>query len=280
MSAILKINNFIAAFIDALKSVFYVRLWTPFFIFFLISIAFAYMILNPFAGPWSGFIIWIGTNSLAGGSEAFTHYPQHLLFSPTVHSHLNLVLSVLIDSLLTGTAFVIFAGFYRAKRISFAEAISRAFASYHWLVLASVVIYAVLYLVQLLIPKIFMQMLIGNPRWMFSFIVGLKMFLFLVFSPLVYIIPYIVLQNKSFFSALVSSIRFFLKNIFTTFFAIFITQLIVLPFSLSLDYSGWIAEKFSPETIAVILYIEIFAAMIASFLLTAMLTRFFIEYNE
>ncbi|HDS01388.1 MAG TPA: hypothetical protein ENO07_05140, partial [candidate division Zixibacteria bacterium] len=244
MSAILKINNFISAFIDALKSIFYIRLWTPFFIFFLISIAFAYMILNPFSGPWSGFVTWIGASSLFGGGEAFTHYPQHLLISPSVHSHLNLVLSIIVDSLLTGAAFIIFAGFFRAQKVKFSEAVSRAFSSYHWLVLASAVIYAILYAVQLLLPEIFMQMLIGNPRRMFFFIVALKLFMFLVFSPLVYTIPYIVLKNENFFSAFLNSIRFFLKNIFTTFFAIFITQLVVLPFSLSLDYSGWIADKF------------------------------------
>ncbi len=280
MSAILKINNFISVFIDALKSLFYIRLWTPFFIFFVISLAFAYIILNPYSGFWTGFVTAIGTSGIFGGGEAFTHYPQHLFLSPSVHSRINLILSVILDSLLTGAAFAIFAGFFSGEKVKFSEGVRIAFSKYHWLVLANIIIYAILIFVQWLLPEIFIDMLIGNPRRVFAFIVALKVFMFLALSPFVYVIPYIVLNNENLFSAILKSIKFFFRNFFSTFFAIFITQLIVLPLSLGLDYSSWVADKFSPETIAVILYLEVFVTMIASLLLTAMLTRFFIEYNE
>jgi hypothetical protein len=280
MTILVKINNFVSAFVDALKSIFYLRLWTPFFIFMLISGALAYMVLNPFAGPWSAAIISIGKSGLFGGGEAFIHYPQHLLISPAVHSRLGLILSVFLDSLLTGVAFIMFAGFFSGNRIGFIQAIKRALSRYQHLIILNLIIYAILMAVNLLLPQIFEGALIGNTRRIFVFILGFRLLLFFIFSFFIFAIPYVVLQNENVFTAILKSFRTFFRNFFTAFFAVFITQLLIQPFTLGIDYSATIAQKFSPETISVLLYLEIFTTMIASFLFTAMVTRLFTEYHE
>ena len=70
------------------------------------------------------------------------------------------------------------------------------------------------------------------------------------------------------------------KNFFTTFFLVFITQGIVLPLSVILDLGVYVTDKFGPEILIWILYLQILVYMIASFLFIAMLTRIFEEYHE
>jgi hypothetical protein len=280
MTILDKINNFVSAFVDALKSIFYIRLWTPFFILLLVSGALAYMVLNPFAGPWSGIIISIGKTGLFGGGEAFIHYPQHLLISPAVHSRIGLIFSIFLDSLLTGAAFIMFAGFFSGQKIGFFESVKKALSKYHHLIILNIIIYAVLMAVNLTLPKMFMGSIAGYGKRMFVFILAFRMLLFFIFSFFIFAMPYVVLQNENAFSAILKSFKTFFKNFFTAFFAVFITQILILPFSMGMDYGSIIAQKFSPETIGVLLYLEIFATMIASFLFTAMVTRFFTEYHE
>jgi hypothetical protein len=280
MPVLVKVNNFVSAFLDALRSIFYIRLWTPFLILMLASAGLAYMILNPFSGPWSALVISLGKSGLFGGEEAFVHYPQHLLISPAVYSRVGLILAVFLDSLLTGTAFVMFAGFFSGAKVGFAEGIKKAFSRYHQLILVNIVIYVIMMALIQLVPKLFTESLIGNPRLTFAFIVAFRTFMLFIFSFFIFAIPYVVLQNENAFTAILKSFKTFFRNFFTAFFAVFITQILIQPFSIGMDYGSVVAERFSPETISILLYLEIIATMIASFLLTAMVTRFFTEYHE
>lgn len=275
-----KINNFVSAFVDALKSIFYIRLWTPFFILMLVSAAIAYMVLNPFAGPWAGIITAIGKSGLFGGGDAFVHYPQHLLISPAVHSRIGLIFTILLDSLLTGAAFIMFAGFFSGEKIGFIGSLKKAFSKYHHLIILNIIIYAILLSLNLVLPKLFIGSIAGYGKRMLMFIFAFRVFLFFIFSFFIFAVPYIVLNNENVFTAILKSFKTFFKNFFTAFFAVFITQILIMPFSMGMDYGSTIAQKFSPETIGVLLYLEIFATMIASFLFTAMVTRFFTEYHE
>lgn len=280
MSALLKLNNFIAAYIDALRSMFYIRLWSPFFIFTLISLAIAFMLLNPFAGFWSALVVAIGKAKLFSGGPGFVHYPQHMIMVPGVYGKVSIIVSILFDSILTATGFIMFARFFAGEQVRFFESLKDAFRKYLWLVLASVLVYAVLYLVSRFVPEIFRDFLIGSPRRQIAFDFAFKIFMFFVLSPFVYIQPYLVIDNENLLVAIGKSIKMWFRNFFSTFFAIFLTQLLLLPFAVGMDFSFRLASSYSPELINWLLYGHVVLFMFASFLLTAMLTRFFVEYHE
>lgn len=280
MSMLLKLNNFISAFIDGLKCLFFIRLWKPFFIFALISAAAAIIILNPFSSIWSGIIVPLGKSKLFGGGEAFVHYPGHLLVSPSVYGRINLILSIVFDSLLAAAAFVIFTGFFAGEKIKLMTALKKAFSRYHWLVLANVFVYAVLLLVAWLVPQFFADFLKGSPRRIFLFNVVFKIFQFFVLAPFIYMVPYIILRDENFLAALWKSLRMWIKNFFTSFFLVAVPLSLTLPLALGENYVIWLSERFGPEIVSLLLYVEIIVFMIASFLFTAMLTRIFTEYHE
>jgi hypothetical protein len=277
---LLKLNNFISAFIDGLKCLFFIRLWKPFVIFALISAAAAIVVLNPFSSIWSGIIVPLGKSKLFGGGEAFVHYPGQLLVSPTVYGRINLVLSIVFDSLLSAAAFVIFAGFFVGEKIKLMTALKKALSRYHWLVIANVFVYAVLLLVTWLVPQFFEDFLRGSPRRIFLFNIVFKFFQFFVLAPFIYIMPYIILRDENFIAALWKSLRMWIKNFFTSFFLVAVPLSLTLPLALGENYVMWLSERFGPEIISLLLYLEIIVFMIASFLFTAMLTRIFTEYHE
>ncbi len=280
MSMILKLNNFISAFIDGLKSLFFIRLWKPFFIFALLSAVAAIVVLNPFSSVWSGLIVPLGKSKLFGGGEAFVHYPSHLLIAPSVYGRISLLLSVVFDSLLSASAFVIFAGFFAGEKMKFMAAVKKAFSRYHWLILASVFIYAILLLVAWLVPQFFEEFLKGSPRRIFVFNIAFKIFQFFVLAPFIYIVPYIILRDENFLVAVGKSLKTWVKNFFTSFFLVAVPLSLTLPLALGENYVLWLSERFGPGIISLLLFAEIFVFMIASFLFTAMLTRIFTEYHE
>ena len=280
MPFLLKVNMFIAAFIDGLRSLFFPRLWTPFLIFALISAGIAYMLLNPFSSIWSGIIVPIGKSRLFGGGEAFVHYPGHLLITPSIYSRLSLLMSIIFDTALGASAFIIFAGFFAGEKVKFITAVKKAIGRYHQLILAGIFVYAVLLFLGWLVPQFATDFLKQSPRRIFVFSVAFKVFLFFVFSPFIYIVPYIILKRENFFSALHKSVKTWLKNFFTSFFLVAITQGLTLPISLGLEYSGWLADRFGPEITGLLIFADIIIFMIASFLFTAILTRIFTEYHE
>ncbi|MBD3381761.1 MAG: hypothetical protein GF404_06160 [candidate division Zixibacteria bacterium] len=280
MSALLKLNNFIAAFIDALRSMFYIRIWAPFFIFMLISLAVAFMLLNPFSGFWSGLAIAIGKTKLFSGGPGFVHYPQHMIMVPGVYGKVSIIVSILFDSILTATGFIMFARFFAGEQVRFFESLKDAFRKYLWLVLASILVYAVLYLVSRYLPEVFRDFLVGSPRRQIAFDFAFKVFMFFVLSPFVYIQPYLVIDDENLLVAVGKSIKMWFRNFFSTFFAIFLTQLLLLPFAVGMDFSFRLASSYSPELINWLLYGHVVLFMFASFVLTAMLTRFFVEYHE
>ena len=275
-----KINNFISVFIDALKSLFYIRLWTPFFLFAVLSTALAYIILHPYNSIWTGLVIPIGTSGLFSGGPAFLHYPTHILLAPAVYTKVNLIFAVLLETLLLAGAVIVFNGFYNRQKICFGEGFSRAAKKYLPLVITSIIIYVVFYILGRYLPPMFTQSMRGSPLRLAAFLCVFYTFMFAVLSPFIYVMPFLVLKNENLVTAFKKSFKTCFKNFFTTFFMIFITQGIVLPLSIILDLGVYVTDKFGPEIIIWILYLQILVYMIASFLLVAMLTRIFEEYHE
>lgn len=280
MTIINKINNFIAVFIDGIKALFYVRLWTPFFLFMMISLFVAYMMLHPYNSLWSGLITSIGQSKLFGGHSAFLHYPTHMLMVSSVFGRVNHLISIIFESVLTASAFIIFVGFFEERKIKFGFAFKQVIKKYHLLVLTSIVIYALFSILNELIPPIFLDMFKGSPRKILLFAVIYNFFIFAVLAPFIYMVPYIVIKDEGIFSAFKKSVKTFFKNSFTSYFMIFVTQILVLPFSLALTFGSIVADRFSPDMLGWLLYGQIGVYFIASIIFTAMMTRIFVEYHE
>jgi len=280
MSAIVKINNFIAALIDGIKSFFYIRLWSPFFIFAVVSAIVAFMILHPFSSIWSGLIVPIGKSKLFNGGAAFVHFPNHLLIAPSVHGRLTIILAIFLESILWAASILMFTDFYSGQKLKFGDAIRQAFSKYPFLILTNILIYTLTIAVSFIIPDFFRDILEGSPRRQLLFAVAMNFLIYFCYAPFIYVIPYLVLHDENWFRAIGKSIKTFFKNFFTTYFMIFFTQIIILPLSLALTFGTWVSNKFSPETLTIVLYLYIGVYMIASFLLVAMLTRIFLEYHE
>jgi len=255
------------------------RLWLPFLLFAIIALLVIWVLSKPFLPVIGPFVSSL--SKYITGTERVVHYPDSFILLPMVFGWVSLVLSVLFESVLIGTAFLMFTGYYRSEAISLGQALSSAFRKYIQIFLIWLIILAVLVLVFRYVPNLFESMIAGSKRKALVFDVGLRMSAgVIVTAMLQYALPAILIDGDRFFSAIGLSFRTFFKNAISSYILAAVPVIISLPFTTALNFPMSLSAKFSPELVFYALVGSIIASMIASFISVSTVLRFYWEYAE
>jgi len=273
-----KLNYLIGSYFGAIKAMFSFRLWTPFFLFMLISLLLAWLLAHPFL-PVIGPLVASITKFLSG-NDAALHYPTLYVFLPKTFGWISLIISVLLEVLLLGCAFVMFSGSFRKERISFFAAFGRAKGKYLQIVGVWLFYTVILLALLMLMPKLFDPLIGGSPRRTMVFNTALRHVGTGLLALIMYMLPYILIDGERFVASIGRSVRTCLKNIIPSYVIAVVPYLIMLPFSISLFNPGMIVQKFSPELVFYLIVSQIVANMFAGFVFAYSLLRYHWQYAE
>ncbi len=268
----------IGSYLGTIKAMFSPRLWLPFFLFALISLGIAWLLINPFM-PVLGPVI-SGVSKMITGTDAIAHYPDLYVLLPQTYGWVTLVASVLLEAMLIAAGFLLFSGHYKHERVGIGAAFSGAAKKYLqvvtvWLFYTLVFLALIIYM-----PKLFDSFIGGSPRRTLAFHILLRFVGSGILAMFMFVVPYVVLDSLKFKTAVTKSIRTFFKNPISSYTLALVPYLLVLPFTMVLFDPMLIVRKFSPELIFYLIAAEIVVAMIANFVFTSTVLRFHLEYAE
>lgn len=274
-----KLNFLIGSYIGTIKAMFRPRLWLPFLLYAILSLVVLWVFSKPFM-PVLGPIV-ANISEFITGSERVVHYPDNYILLPMTYGWASIVLSVFVEVLLVGAAFIMFAGYYQAEPVGFGASIRDASRKYLQIFLLWLILSAIFIVLLTFVPRLFEPLIEGSRKRALVFNVGLKMSAGVVVTAmLMYVLPAILIDGERFFAAIGISIRTFFKNVISSYIIAAVPVLISLPFSSALDFPLAITTKFSPELVLYTLAGGVIANMIASFVFASTVLRFYWEYAE
>ena len=210
------------------------------------------------------------------GDQA-THYPFFFAALPTLFSRWNLVLSVLLGSLTSGAATLLFAKSYGMQ---VGAAWSGAGRRYVVLVLVAVVATLVSFIgffVGKLVPA---EVFLNNQmaRWGIRF--GLLALFIILQSLFAYAVAWVVLDGRGFLASLGRSVKMMGALWVTTLCVMAVPVVLIYPLEYLTERADLFMFKFRPELMTVVLLLRILAELVLSFLLVGAITRVYIWRRE
>lgn len=277
MGVLDRLNFIIALYGRLIVGLFNVRLWPPFFIFFLVMLLQIVLLSNIFSPLLSGWLIpivqWIG-------DESIIHYPQHIAYIPSVFEKMNLLFSWLIDSLLSATAVLMFAAYFNREKVRFFDSFKIAAGYYPRLLLIWLIVFVPILLLFWGLPSLFEQFVVGAPRRKMALMLGMQGLQTVVTALFVYVVPYLLLRKAAFGQAFVRNFSLFFRSFFTTVILVGIPQFLLLPLVYALQNTGDIVNKFNPNVVIWMTVGLAIALTLSNYFTTGAIVRFFREAAE
>jgi hypothetical protein len=187
----------------------------------------------------------------------------------------------LLESLLIGTAFLMFAAYYRRQRPRFFSSLKQAGRQYPKLVLVWVINTVLVYLLFETLPTLFQDFALLSPRRQLVISLGLQVFSILLSALFVYVIPFLLIAGRSLGGSFLGSFSLFFKNLVSTYFLVMIPQLPLIALGLLLqNYGGDIVEKFHPRVMVGFSYLHVLCLVGSNFFIVGTICRFFLATTE
>lgn len=278
MGLILGINKFIALFVDTTKQIGRGKIWGLLFLYFLFDWFILYAHYDFFSPIFYGLVSpWV---HLLNGRYAigFTHYPGHFLTLPYFFGWAKFYAGILFEGAVLGAVSMMFYyGFVRS-----AEREERTFGevAYLWfqLILVWLVINGLILIINIKLPDMLHNVLIGSPRRIFVFTNMMQPFLYvLTVSFFFFAIPYVVVHQVSFARGLLESFKIFLKHPIMSFLLSLTVMVVPLLISLAINQEDTIVSKFRPELIYWLLLAGLVVDMVVNFFWMGTATRYLID---
>jgi hypothetical protein len=219
--------------------------------------------------------------------QIYLHYPFIYELLPRMFYYAKLVLGVLIGSITSGMAVLIVFHLKNKEAVDLKKVFSSVLKRYVSLFILTLLLYAsahyLMHQPSVLLLKYFRvhrKLLFLGPMFWFNMVLPVGGYLMtIVFQALfVYAVPYIVLKGKKFLAALVSGIGLFFKLALKTLLVIIVPMLLFIPITMMKDHMAFLADRFGPEAIGVILFIGVLVGtIVVDALVTVATTLFFIE---
>jgi len=277
MTALEKFNFFLSTYGRMFVALFNFRLWPPFLLYLLVTVLIVFAIQSMFSPLLSGWLIPL-TTWLVG--DNILHYPQHLAYLPYTFQMFNLVPSLLLESLLTAAAVLMFVAYFRQQSPAFGSSVRAASKYYPKIVLIWLVNVVLIYLLFKFLPGLFRDFVGGSPRREIALMIGMQGLSALLSALFIYAIPYLVVRKRSLGACFAGSFSLFFKHFFTTYFLVGIPQFIALFLVIPLQRADAIVFKFNPGVVLLLTYGMTVLFALTSFFATGSIVRFFLETSE
>ncbi len=250
------------------------RLWVPFLAMAaaqLIGLGFFLSFHRPGISALAlPLVTWVG------GTQA-THYPFFYAVLPAIFSRYNIALGIVLGSITTGAATLLFA---RAYGREVGAAWAGAGRRYVTLFLVAVVA-ALLSLGGLLVGRLVpAEVFLNNQmaRWSIRF--GLLALFVILQSLFIYATAWVVLDGRGFLSSLGRSVKLMGSMWVSTLAVMAIPVVMIYPFEYLTERADLFLFKFRPEMMTVVLVVRIVVEVVLSFLLVGAVTRLYLWRRE
>ncbi len=235
------------------------------------------MISNMYSPILSGWFIplvqWIGDDSVV-------HYPQHIAYIPLIFEKMNLLFSWLLDSLLTASAVLMFASYFKKEKVSFSQSVRAAMKCYPKLLIIWIVVFVPILLLFWALPGLFESFVQGAPKRKIALMIGMQGMQTIVTALFVYVVPYLLLRGISLGQAFSRNFSLFFRSFFTTAILVGIPQFAMLPLIYALQNTGTIVNKFNPSVIIWLSVVWAAVLALSNYFTTGSIVRFFCEIAE
>jgi hypothetical protein len=255
-----KFNMFFSIYGQLFISIFRFSWWSSFFVYAIFQTA-GFLVLLWYYAPVLSFTVY-PIISLLVPANAF-HYPQYYVTLPWLYAaYESIFLGITVWIILTAAAVYRLGGIYAGKPPTFREGIGLALSRYLPLMLVWL-IESILVAIILYIPDLFLRRLtVGSPNFAALVNVAFEMIGLVVTSMLIYSVPGIILDGKKLGAAIADSIALFMRNIFLTYFIVFIPSLLRIVINLLLtNYAPRIITLLNPELIPILMAVYIVAGI-------------------
>ena len=246
-------------------------LWIPFLLLLVVQAAGLFFLLS-FHRPWAQslavpFLEWVG-------GEAALHYPLSYQVLPVAFARLQILIGVGFGSVVSAVATMRFAR-------SFGELEGDGFWGRAWRRYPSVLLYSAVvsllvfgaFWLQRLAPE---QAMLTDAKVRWGVRLGTLGLAILIETLFVYTLAWMFLRSRSVFASMGASVRFLGRHFFPTLWLVAIPILIKYPLSWLSGRSDLFVNKFQPETVAMVLAVEVVAEMILSFIFVGTVTFYFL----
>lgn len=252
------------------------RIWGPFLLvgvvqaaFLLLFLSFHHPVLLPVALP---------LIKLLGGGEGATHYPVLYLALPILHLRTKVAITILLASIATGAATILFA---RAYGLGEREgAWSRAFRRAPALIIVSILVVAAWFGISMLGTLVPQEMLNRSSAVRWATRGSVLLLSLLVQCFMVYTTAWIVIAGHKLWPAIRDSVRVSVRTFLPTLIALAVPALLVYPFSYAAGRADFIALRFRPELVGWLLGATVAFEVLIAFLIVGTITRLFVWRME
>jgi hypothetical protein len=202
--------------------------------------------------------------------EMFLHYPANFLIIPELSSFFRSILTVLIGSLLAGSAALMIAQVFQKKTVvfasSFAESAKKYFQLFVIILLAVVILH-------------YSYKGFRKPGLLPLFI---NVIIMLVVQALfVYAVPFLIIGKEKLFKAIWRSIVFFSRNIWQTLLIVTLPFLFYIPIIILQYNTAYLIDNVFPESVLAVAYLSIvISSLIVDVLVTVSATLYYLNNKE
>jgi len=238
-------------------------LYFPFIIFALFEFL---AILVAYLSPRAPLISIIGPLIRTLFGESFLHYPLNFILLPKLATHARIGLSLVLGSLLTGTAVFMIWDNHNKKRLSLFRSLKSAIKKYvSFLIITLIVICSFYLFIKLVSKGLTLYFLSGHRRllyinaniWMGPILAVINfMISVLVQSALVYAIPLLVIENEKLIKAIGKSFVLFKRYFFPTIILVTLPMLFYIPIIILQYNSVFLISKVFPEFILLVCFLS------------------------
>ncbi len=220
--------------------------------------------------------------------EIYLHYPFIYELLPRIFYYANMVVSVVVGSVTSGMAVYMVFLFKKKEKPALRPVFFTVLKRYASLFILTVILFSAVHFLMkqpaFILVKYFrarhVKLLFLGPKFWFNvFLPVLNFILAVVLQGLfVYSIPYVVIKGKKFLSALISGMGLFFRMALKTLLVVIVPMCLYIPMTMLRSHLGFLADKFAPESIVVVLFLGILVGtIIVDCLITIATTLLFIE---
>ncbi|MBK7143454.1 MAG: hypothetical protein IPH75_15390 [bacterium] len=280
MSFLKNLNHLASVLVDVLKNLGRGKAWLALFVYAsvlgLVLIA-HYKHLTPlFYGP----IKTVSSLINPDLSERLYHYPSHFLYLPWFYGWAKLAISVLIEGIFLGTAALAFWHGFQSTRPK-GSLFKSALRLWPQFIMISIIFNGLITAASFFLPEMLHSMLISSPRRQLAFEF---VFLPVIYSVLLALfftaIPSVAIHGDSFWKAIKRSFSLAIRRPISMFILSLLVLIVPLLLSAAANRPEILIEKFRPELVFWVLFIGLFAEMVANYVWICASVRFLVDDEQ
>ncbi|RKY35683.1 MAG: hypothetical protein DRP78_05260 [Candidatus Omnitrophota bacterium] len=234
------------------------------------------------------FVVYIKPIVLRYWTENFLHYPLNLLLLAKLCFYLQIVLSLVLGTFITGMTLSCVWQYNLKEEFSFKSAFKTALFKYVNLLIITVLVYFLLYkfyhLDAFVLAKILARgssfLKIGKEYWSMLFIIfGIigTGFLNALFA---FAQPAVIMDNKNFVTAIFFNLKHLVKNFFPACFLIIFPVCLYIPIALFKERFFSLMKSTAPEIIFVVLIADVIALLMINVMTTLFISKYYISIRD